>query len=92
MARRVGKLHKHDLPNETKVEWGEVYRCNCNREFFRGKTDGTNLPCWISLDNSAHYVEYGEEELDAPLIGKYTPEVPGVPRTPAQEPTEESSE
>lgn len=78
MAQRVGKLHVHELPDEQQVQYMEVYRCTCNKEFFRGKTDKENLPTWIPLDRASHYVEYDVD--DSPLIGRYVPEFPGVPR------------
>lgn len=73
----------HELPDEKTVPYLDVYRCVCNKEFFRGNTDKENLPTWIPMDKAPHYVEYDAE--DSPLIGRYVPEIPGVPRPPKEE-------
>lgn len=79
-ARRVGSVHVHRLPDEDTVPKWDVYRCECNKEFFRGSTDKMNEPTWIPMDGASHYVEYADTEVDAPLIGRWSPETPGLAR------------
>ena len=81
----------HELPDEKAVPYLEVYRCTCNKEFFRGQTDMDKAPTWIPLDKASHYVEYEVE--DSPLVGRYAPEFPGIPRPEkAEEPEEETTQ
>ena len=89
--RKVGRIHEHNLPGAGVVPYLEVYRCECKKEFFRGKTDKTNDPTWIPLDTAPHFVEYGEDMEDSPLIGRYVPEVQGVPRPAKEENDTESA-
>lgn len=83
MSQRVGKLHVHKLPDEHDVPRYEVHRCECNKEFFRTVQGADNLPAWAPLDSTTSYVEYDVD--DSPLIGRFAPETPGVPRPPKTE-------
>ena len=71
MARKVGNLHAHKLPDPGRVAKYDVFRCDCNREFYMDTTQGMVEAKWYPVDGSSHFVEYAPEEADAPKVGRW---------------------
>jgi hypothetical protein len=82
MARKVGALHAHRLPDPDKVAKHDVFRCDCNKEFYMDTTQGGMIEAkWYPLGESPHFVEYEQTEADAPKIGRWEapkPEAQGI--------------